>query len=83
MSPPNISEQQSLMSVDMSFNGDSLWGQFIDRNGNTNTRVYDQFMSAIKEADTLDDLLKAFPFKVLQANDPIATYYEYYGLGKE
>lgn len=80
MSPPDIAEQQSLMAPDMAFGGDSLWGQFIDKNGNTNQRVYDQFINAIGRAHSVDDLLAAFPYKVLKAEDPISKYYEYYGV---
>lgn len=80
MSPPDIAEQQSLMAAGMAFGGDSLWGQFIDKNGNTNQRVYVQFVDAIGRAQTVDDLLAAFPYKVLKAEDPISTYYEYYGV---
>jgi hypothetical protein len=71
------------MSVDMDFGGNSVWGQFLDSNGNVNQRVYDQFFEAVSRADSLDDLLAAFPYKTLKAEDPISKYYDYYGLGEE
>jgi RimJ/RimL family protein N-acetyltransferase len=83
LSPPNIAEQQDLMSTTMSFSGDSVWGQFIDRNGNLNQRVYDQFVTSLQKAETIDELLGAFPYKTIMAKDPIDKYFQYYGVGKD
>ncbi len=79
-SPPNIAAQESLMSPDMSFAGDSLWGQFVSKTGNINRVVYDKFVDTVGKAETVEDLLAAFPYQVMKAEDPIDKYYEYYGV---
>ena len=80
LSPPDISDQESLMSPSMNFGGNSVWGQFIDASGNGNKRVYDQFVESVATATSLDMLVGAFPYKALKATDPIDKYYEFYGL---
>lgn len=79
LSPPDISEQKSLMSTEMNFGGNSVWGQFIDATGNGNRHIYDQFIQSVAKAVSLDMLVESFPYKTLLAVDPIGTYYEYYG----
>lgn len=81
LSPPDIAPAKNLMSPDMKFGGNSVWGQFIDASGNVNQRVYDQFMERIDSARTLEDLIDAFPYKTMQAVDPIDKYFDYYGVG--
>lgn len=83
LSPPDINEQENLMSPDMKLGGNSVWGQFIDASGHTNQRVYDQFMAALRKATTLDELMSAFPFPTLKAVDPIDKYYDYYEIAKD
>lgn len=80
LSPPDIAEQVSLMSTDMAFGGDSVWGQFLDKFGQTNQRTYRQFVVSVQAARSLDELLAAFPYQVLKAEDPIVKYYRYYGI---
>jgi hypothetical protein len=80
LSPPDINAQKDLMSVSMKFTGNSVWGQFIDAAGNVNQRVYDQFMRSVAAANTLDELVDAFPLRTLLALDPIDRYYEYYSI---
>ncbi len=80
LSPPDIAEAEDLMSPEMHFGGDSVWGQFIDKNGQTNVRNYNQFIEAVEAATTLDELVAAFPLKTLKAVDPIQMYYDYYGI---
>lgn len=78
--PVDLDPAEDQMVLDMNFAGDSVWGQFIDRNGNTNERVYHQFVQALDTAQTTDDLLGAFPFRVLRVSDPIEKYYRFYGV---
>jgi hypothetical protein len=80
--PPDLDAPENLMDPDMFFAGDSLWGQFIDRNGNGNQRVYSQFLQRLKTAKTQEDMLAAFPFKVLRVQDPIEKYYRFYHIGE-
>jgi len=81
--PPDLNTPKSLMSTDMFLGGDSVWGQFMDRNGNINQRVYDQFITAIQDAKSPEDLIAAFPYKVLRVEDSIEKYYRYYNVEPE
>lgn len=78
LSPPDIDTPKDLMSADMKFAGNSVWGQFVDAFGNVNRRVYDQFIGSVDVATNLGELIAAFPYKTLQALDPIDKYYNYY-----
>jgi hypothetical protein len=69
-----------LMSENMRFADVSLWGQFIDRYGNLNERVYSKFINDVEAAQTTKDLVNAFPYKVLMVKDPIKKYYDFYRL---
>lgn len=75
--PPSIVEQD-MMSSDMFLRGDSTWGQLIDRNGFTNQKVYSAFTKGIESAQSVDDLIEAFPRKVSRVEDDIDTYYKFY-----
>ena len=61
----------------MSFGGDSLWGQFVDRRGGVREGVYREFRERIEEAESLGDLVDAFPYKPLRAMALIAVFYEW------
>ncbi len=80
LSPPDIAPQKDLMSPDMKFTGNSIWGQFLDASGNVNQRIYEQFMNSVEAAETVEDLVDAFPYRTQMALDPIDMYYEYYGM---
>jgi len=80
-SPQDRSGEINLMKRGMKLTGNSVWGQFMDANGNTNWRVYNGFVEAVAVAADLDELVDAFPYKTMLASDPISTYYEHYGVG--
>lgn len=80
--PPDVYQSTDLMSSDMNFGGDSVWGQFIDRNGNVNLRVYDQFLQSLSNAQNTNDLVNSFPFRVLRIEDPIEKYYDFYDVSQ-
>ncbi len=50
----------------LSFNGDSLWGQFVDRYGWGRLEACTEFEKNIKNAHTLEQLLLSFPTLPLQ-----------------
>jgi len=58
--------------------GDSLWGQFLNRDGEIHNRLRRIFTNKVYAANTTKDLLQAFPAPVLFTNDDIRKYYEYY-----
>lgn len=72
--PPDINLQTP---PDFSYAGDSLWGQFMDKNGNASPARLERFAKALGIA-TADTILDAFPFKTLFTNDNIGKYYEHY-----
>lgn len=80
LSPPDVPEPVNIMSKDMKFGGNSLWGQFINFKGHTNDRVYEAFLEALESAETLEDLLDAFPYPVRLSEDDIQGYYDFYGV---
>ncbi len=80
LSPPDVDEPLSIMSSDMKFGGNSLWGQFMDFRGNANQRVCDMFFQALRDAKTLEELLAAFPYPVRISNDDIEKYYGFYSI---
>lgn len=80
LSPPDIDPERDLMSPEMKLTGNSVWGQFVDASGNLNRRVYDQFVASVRNAQDLDELMSAFPYRTVMAVDPIEKYYKYYGL---
>ncbi|SRR6266568_4989124 len=48
--PQDLDEPTDLMSPDIHFAGDSIWGQFTDRYGNVNERVYiPNFLKILKQ----------------------------------
>lgn len=61
----------------MSFNGNSVWGQFIDRRGGVRQHVYDQFVANVDRAQSLDDLVEAFPNVPYQPKVPITVFYNW------
>lgn len=76
--PPTIAEDTDLMHPDMSFGLNYVWGQFIDRNGNTNERAASQFLEGVLAAETPADMIDAFPLRAKMVHDPIQLYYDYY-----
>lgn len=61
----------------MSFTGDSVWGQFIDRNGGVRQYVYDVFIKNVLKSKTLEDLINSFPNFTYQPKVPISVFYEW------
>lgn len=80
--PPNV-ETKDLMSLDMFFGGNSLWGQFINKDGELNERLAHEFLKGIRKADSLQDLIDAFPRRTIFTQGAIERYYEHYGVEME
>ncbi len=60
----------------ISFMGDSLWGQFVDRKGDSRVRTYQEFIPLVEEARTPTDLLNAFPYKPYLAKSSVGILYK-------
>jgi hypothetical protein len=64
--PAELAEQIPGSIPNMSFTGNSVWGQFIDSHGWTNQERYQQFLDGVQGATSLLDLYEALPLKPLQ-----------------
>jgi hypothetical protein len=62
----------------LSYNGDSMWGQFVNADGWENSRRIEVFRSGLRAAETQEQLLGALPLKVLFATSPLSVYLDEY-----
>jgi hypothetical protein len=60
----------------MSFGGDSLWGQFINRFGGPRMKAISPFIDGVSRASNKLDLVKAFPHLPLRPMCEIGAFYE-------
>jgi hypothetical protein len=63
--PTFVTSGQILTPPDMSFGGDSLWGQFLNRHGGIHQDRYDHFLTSLNKAGSWTDLLSAFSLPVV------------------
>lgn len=56
----------------------SLWGQFLQRNGQVREPLVRSFLSCCREQSTLEGLTRCFPYRVLEPACSIAAFYEFY-----
>jgi hypothetical protein len=56
----------------------TLWGQFLQRNGQVRPGPASQFSASLKRAASLDDVLSSFPLKVYYLEAPMQVFYDYY-----
>jgi hypothetical protein len=61
----------------MSFEGNSVWGQFVDRRGGVRQHIYDKFLQNVEKAKSLEDLVNAFPNVPYQPRVPIDVFFEW------
>lgn len=61
----------------MSFEGNSVWGQFVNRKGGVRQQVYDKFIRSVTDAKNLDDLVNAFPNVPYQPKSHISVFYDW------
>ena len=55
-----------------------MWGQFQNRFGFANLDRCNQFLANLEKAETIRDLLDAFPLCVYQAEAPIEVFHEFF-----
>lgn len=75
--PPGYETQIPNSVPFLSFYGDSIWGQFVNRHGERRQRVYTQFVEAVSSATSTLDLVNAFPYPPLRPRSPIEVFYEW------
>lgn len=64
--PPQLADAFPDAVPNMSFGGNSVWGQFIDRRGWAATARCTEFEASVTQAQTLAELYEALPLKPLQ-----------------
>lgn len=62
------------------FGGLSLWGQFYQGAGILRMSAVEPFLKCIKHKDSMDELMKCFPYQVLQPECDIKYFYEFFNV---
>jgi hypothetical protein len=62
----------------LSFGGDSLWGQFLTNNGGVNVSRTQEFIANLQSANTLDKVVDAFPIPVVIFRSPLQVFFQHY-----
>jgi hypothetical protein len=57
-----------------------LWGQFLDRQGNTKEHMTDPFLECLERQVNIKHLNDCFPFQVLTVKAPVRAFYAFYGI---
>ena len=72
--PPGIDFMSENTIPNLSFRGDSVWGQFVDRRGHVRQNDYDLFVKKVESAQNVKQLVDAFPNQTLQPKAPIEVF---------
>jgi hypothetical protein len=57
-----------------------IWGQFINSERQLNQQLASEFEQKFMQANSEEELLQSFPFRILSTKSPIEYFYEFYGL---
>jgi hypothetical protein len=57
-----------------------LWGQFLDRYGETKESMTRQFLERLDRQSSLENLDQCFPLQVLSVEASVLEFYDFYGL---
>lgn len=57
-----------------------LWGQFVDRRGETRETMTRPFLERLERQSSLEGLDDCFPFQVLSAEASAPAFYDFYGI---
>ena len=58
----------------------TLWGQFLDRNGQLKPETVSTFTGCLQRQDSLFGVLNCFPLNVLYLEAPVDIFYQFYGV---
>ena len=78
--PEFVSSGVVLRPPQLSFNGDSLWGQFLKNNGGVNTERFNLLLQRLPDCHTLDQLVDAIPIPVVLFKSPIDDFFKFYNV---
>lgn len=77
--PPEFVESaKRVYPPDISFNGDSMWGQFLKLDGSANTQRVQEYLEKISTAKSLVDLIDALPIPVVLFQGKTEDFFKYY-----
>lgn len=79
-SPTYTKEMYRLYPPKLGYVGNAVWGQFVDSMGGPNRKLCEEFFSNVEKAETVGDLIDAFPYPTLQPHDNIQNFYEFLGI---
>jgi len=82
---PAIFQNSVTPEMNPGLQGNSIWGQFVNRFGNAHQRRVSSFLNALqavdpKATDAEVQLMAAFPKKVMRAQAPIENIYTHFGV---
>lgn len=76
-----VTNMRRLVPPEMSYQGNSLWGQFLSSTGGVKEETYSKFLENLAKTKTEKDLIDTFPYPVLQPKADIKDFYAKYGIG--
>ena len=56
----------------------ATWGQFVEYTGEVKSDMTSKFLQDLAQAQTLEEIDRCFPYRILQLDCPIDHFYEYY-----
>jgi hypothetical protein len=62
------------------FHSMPLWGQFLDRNGDTKESMTRPFLASLEQQSHMERLHECFPFQVITVDAQVQEFYNWYGL---
>ncbi|OGD81551.1 hypothetical protein A2572_04155 [Candidatus Collierbacteria bacterium RIFOXYD1_FULL_40_9] len=78
--PEFVKSAKVVYPPDISFNGDSMWGQFLKLDGNAYTQRVQEYLEKVSSAKSLNDLVEALPIPVVLFQGKIEDFFNHYGI---
>ncbi len=76
--PSQYTHENEMGKRDEEFQYLALWGQFLQRDGQVREPQAHSFLSCCSMQQTLEGLVRCFPYQVLEPSCSIASFYEFY-----
>jgi hypothetical protein len=76
--PPEFSNSAHVGNDDVNFM--AQWGQFLASNGGMRVDTTQAFLDCLSQKQSVDELLRCFPFSVLRLECEIGAFYQFYGI---
>jgi len=72
--PPEWTENMKESITPGAFRRFDVWGQFLSKEGDTKKEKVEDFLEKIKEAKSLEELLRSFPYLPLETSVPVEVF---------